>query len=285
MIMSSTTSYILAGKRTLLRIGIITIATLIGLSPLCADAEDTNKELILESLKHLFGELSDKGELRERKDIEIRVEKRLRKQEVLIKGLGFESIGQLGSTSLDIDDPFAIYEVHLDDLRTYKREKEPWDLLKSTQGKVYPILDKEKAKRAISSATTIENPIEKPNEPKNKRIKQWGTTEHILLARARAELKDELTKKSVSADTSRFIAVSVPAVGRYFLGITNVQGAAGKLELQELKVLVNRPGNLRKGDLLPAKQVFEELSTAANSGRYDFTSREFPSGEPIPVKP
>ena len=200
-----------------------------------------------------------------------RLHKRLEKQDggrtlapsTRSKGLGFDSVAQVGEAKPDAKGRFRLYYVALDRLRAYKNGDDPWPLLEKTNSFIYPIVAPDQNKKdQVRSAAVVDVELDDKNSEINQQLSQLGTDASTSIpiqewVEARKSLMQEL-----HTEKCRCFIIAIPALGTGFIGTRTPESF-------QIKVMSNGPGKLKKGVLLHAKDVFEELSKEAQNKRYD----------------
>lgn len=181
-----------------------------------------------------------------------------------IKYLGFDQVSDL--TNAKAGSPFKVYMVRLDELQSYQTGSDPRPLLHETNGRIFPLMLNDQ----VRSSAMVDLSKKDQDDEFILRVTQLGSPSLIKVL---AEFRQELEQKKECEGTC--FVVWIPALKRYFLGDKTSEGI-------KLKVLIDGPGvELKKGDFLPAEQVFLILqSEVQKNQRY-----EFPPHDPrFPVK-
>ena len=199
-----------------------------------------------------------------------RLHKRLEKQDELrtisptkkSRGLGFESVDQLGKARPDTRGRFRVYYVGLDNLRAYDEGDDPWRLLERTNTFIYPVVAPatDKPEEQVRSAAVVDVELDEKNSEVNQQISMLGVDDTLpihALVEARRSLMTEL-----HTDKCRCFVIAIPALGTGFLGTRTAESF-------QIKVIKQGPGKLKKDALLPAKVVFDELAREAKKSKYD----------------
>jgi hypothetical protein len=171
-----------------------------------------------------------------------------------IKYLGFDQVSDL--TNAKAGSPFKVYMIRLDELQSYQTGSDPRPLLHETNGRIFPLMLNEQ----VRSSAMVDLSRKDQGDEFILRVTQLGSPSLIKVL---TEFRQVLEQKK-GCESTCFV-VWVPAIKRYFLGDKTSEGI-------KLKVLIDGPGEkLKKGDFLPAEQVFSILqSEAQKNQRYEF---------------
>ena len=196
--------------------------------------------LIRETLDQLFKKYSEKKE-------DSRIIDR-------VKSLGFDKLGDLRDAKAG--SALAVYSVRLDELQSYQTGSDPWPLLQKTNAWIFPLL----VNQQVRSSAMVNISRKDQGDEFNLRVTQLGS---LSLIKVLTEFKNEMEEKKECVGECS--VVWIPALKRYFL--TDKTPAEFKI-----KVLRDGPGDkLKKGQLLPADQVFSILQNEAQKiQRYEF---------------
>lgn len=172
---------------------------------------------------------------------------------------GFKSSEELHESEPQVADSLPVAYVSLSKLKAYKEGDPLGNLIVST-GSYYVALDKKDSK-GLPVAVLIQSAEEDPSQKEPWHISQSGASRiYELLSQA----KQEIIKVEGTTNTKADIfAIFVPAAKRFFLGAQQ----EGKVQI---KLLTNGPGDLKKGQLIPAEKVIMELANEAKDKRYDW---------------
>lgn len=168
-----------------------------------------------------------------------------KKVEIRIKRLGFENVSELRNVT--VGTPFPIYFVRLDTLRNYQTSSDPLKLLIKTRACIFPL----KVYDQVRSSSTVTLAKNGNCDDPALNVNQLGSPTLIKV----------LTKFRQKFSCQCFV-VWIPAMRRYLLG-ENMEG------LFKIIVLDDGPEKLRRGNFLPAKEVFSILSREAKYPEYD----------------
>ncbi|MBA3965962.1 MAG: hypothetical protein H0X47_09325 [Nitrospirales bacterium] len=182
-----------------------------------------------------------------------------------VKDLGFDQVSDLRDAKAG--SPFEVYSVRLDELQSYQTGSEPSPLLHKTNGKIFPLLV---VNGQVRSSAMVGSFQKDQGDEFKSRVTQLGASSLIKVL---TEFRKELEQKKRCA--GECFVVWIPALRRYFLGDKTSEGF-------KMKVLSDGPGGkLKKGDFLPAEQVFSILKSEAQKyQRYEFP----PHGPRFPVR-
>jgi cell division protein FtsL len=172
-----------------------------------------------------------------------------------VKNLGFDQVSDLRNAKAG--SPFEVYSVRLDELQGYQVGSDPTPLLHKTNGEIFPLLV---SNGQVRSSAMVDSFQKDQGDEFISRVTQLGAP---TLIKVLTEFRKELEEKKECA--GECFVVWIPSLRRYFLGDKTSEGL-------KIKVLSDGPGEkLKKGDFLPAEEVFSILkSEAQKNQRYEF---------------
>lgn len=201
------------------------------------------------------------------------------------KGRGSYSVSQeLGFDSADpiesavVGQGFPMYFVELEKLKRYAKGADPWPLLNATSTIIFPLSVAKDNEYKTRSAVTVA--YQRDKDVFTPRIVEIG---NAVLIRLLVEARVQLQKEGRCNQPSECFVVAVPALDLYLFGYRNV----GTKELQML-VLNQVLGHVKKADLRSAREVIENLSNEARTGKYeipdDFPDKKKQFKPPLPIR-
>lgn len=187
------------------------------------------------------------------------VPQKAQKAEEAARALGFESLQQLSTAK--VGPGFPIFYVRLDKLRGYQTGTDPWPLLIKTNQSIYPLMVLQDNGLQVRSSATVSTLQDEKSKSMTSRVTELGDPELIRLL---TETKKNLQKDVLCVPPFICFVVSIPALNLHLFGFRNER----TLEFNIVS-LDHLPGQLKKGGIRTAAEVFKELQIVANDQKYD----------------
>lgn len=183
-------------------------------------------------------------------------------KETQLNKSGFKSAEELHVSEPKVEVTLPVVYVSLSKLKEYK-EGDPLENLIVSTGSYYVAIEKKDSK-GLPVAVLVQSAKGDPTQKEPWHITQSGASRiYEVLSQGRQEIINEYGSPNTKYD---IFAIFVPAAKRFFLGVQG-EGVEGNVQI---KLLTNGPGDLKKGQLVPAEQVITELAKEANDKRYDW---------------
>ena len=178
--------------------------------------------------------------------------------------LGFADIREL--KDVDVGNALPVARIQLDQIRAYQPGNDAYALLSDMEGAIVPVGPQRKLesiKLTVRSFVTLISSKKGKSDSRSWRI---GPLVNLESYRSLIEARQELVNKEKRIESGcQCFGVHYEARGRYFLGYRSSSGEF------RIKVLESGPGAIKKGQDLPAKEVFAELSKdAKKKGNFDY---------------
>jgi hypothetical protein len=158
--------------------------------------------------------------------------------------LGFTSPGEVREAA--VGEPFAIFNVHLDELQAYKVGSDPFTIMHGGQTFMYPLLVGQQVKSSVS--------IEKMNA--EWQATSFGSQKVIQLL---SQMRARRMATTQAGGRAWYFAVQVPALNRYFLG------ERIERQLRIISLWNDSALHLEAGNPVPADQVFLSMVPIAKA--------------------